>query len=297
MKRFYYLLLLSLLVACNNQERSAREELQKAQDFYDKQEYFSARQTLDTLKIMYPKAFPVLKEGQQLVKKIEFALQTRNLQYCDSMIPVKQAEAEPLKKGFIFEKDAEYEDIGKYVCQTQSIERNVQKSYIRSFVNESGEMTLCSVYYGLKPIRHTALRVSTGTGESAQTEAVAPDGANNYTFTDGGMTTETVSYAKGKDNGVILFIYNRSKENIKAVFSGEKEIAYTVSDADKTALIKTYDLAVALSEIEKLKKEREIARLKLEYLENIKPAASSGIESSLPHGLKSDDGGRYRHIQ
>ncbi|MDR2627116.1 MAG: hypothetical protein LBC40_03675 [Dysgonamonadaceae bacterium] len=268
MKRFFYIFLLILFISCNNGEKSARTELQKAQDFYDKQEYSSARQTLDSLKIKYPKAFPVLKEGQQLVKKIEYALQTRNLQYCNSMIPVKLAEVEPLKQGFTFEKDAEYEDLGKYVYQSQSIEKNVQKSYIRCHVNELGEMTLFSVYYGAKPIRHTALRVSSDTGESAQTETVAPDGSNNYTFADGGMTTETVGYAKGKDNGVILFICNNAKEHVKALFLGEKEIAFTVSEAGKTAVVKTYNLAVALSEIEKLKKERDIAKLKLEYLES-----------------------------
>jgi hypothetical protein len=177
---------------------------------------------------------------------------------------------ESFKKDFILEKDPEYDTIGKYVYKTQSIERNVEKSYIRTSVNEPGEMTLSSVYYGAKPVRHTALRVSTRAGESAQTESIAPDGANNYTFTDGGMTTETVSYAKKRDNDVILFIYNHPRENIKAVLLGEREASFTVSDADKTALIKTFDFAAALSEIEKLKTEREIAGLKLEYLENKK---------------------------
>jgi hypothetical protein len=270
MEKFFYFLLLSAFFSCNSQEKPARETLQKAQDFYGRQEYFNARQTLDTLKIRYPKAFPVLKEGQQLVRKIEHALQTRNLYYCDSLLQIRQTTVESLKKDFILEKDPEYDSVGKYVYKAQSIERNVEKSYIRSSVSESGEMTLSSVYYGAKPVRHTALRVSTRAGESAQTESIAPDGANNYTFTDGGMTTETVSYIKNRGSDVILFICNHPGENIKAVLFGGKEISFTVGDADKTALIKTFNFAAALSEIEKLKTEREIAKLKLEYLENKK---------------------------
>jgi hypothetical protein len=266
MKKFFYLLLFPIFFACNNQEELARGELQKAQDFYDRQEYSNARQTLDSLKIKYPKVFPVLKEGQQLVKKIEHSLQTRNFHYCDSMILVEQAKIKSLTEGFIFEKDTAYEDIGKYVYKTQSIERNIQKTYIRSYTNELGEMTLSSVYYGGRPIKHSALLVSIHSGESAQTASITSDGSNNYTFNDGGMTTETVSYTGGKDNGVILFICNNAQKPVKATFRGEKEISVSISEADKTALLRTYNLSVTLSEIEKLKKGKEIARQKLEML-------------------------------
>jgi hypothetical protein len=252
MKKFFYLLLVSAFFSCNNQEKAAREVLQKAQDLYDRQAYLSARQTLDSLKINFPKVFPVLKERQLLIEKIEYATQTRNLLYCDSMLLVKQAEAELLKKGFVFEKDPEYDDIGKYLCESQSIEKNLQRTYIRSSVNELGEMTLSSIYCGSRPVQHVALRVSIVAGEFAQTETVAPDGANNYSFSDGGMTTETVSYAKGRDNGVTAFIYGRHRENIRASLLGDREIAFAISLADKDALVKTCDLATVLSEIKKL---------------------------------------------
>ncbi len=266
MKRFLYLVSLLAFFACQNNEKAAKEELQKAQTLYENHEYSGSKQVLDSLKVKYPKEFPVLKEGQFLRKEIELAEQNRNLMFCDSLLKIKTIEVEPLKKDFIFEKDPEYEDIGKYIYKTQRIENNVQKSYLRSGVNELGEMFISSIYYGGKPIKHTALKVSVKNGEYAETESIAPDGSNNYSFTDGGMTTETVTYINGKDNGVILFIYNQAKEPIKVSYLGEKEVSITLSENDKAAIVKTYDLSSTLLEIERLKKEIRIAEAKIAYL-------------------------------
>ena len=269
MKQFICILGLFLLFSCNNQEEKARQELQKAQNMYNIQEYFGARQTLDSLKIKYPKEFPVLKEGQLLIKKIELAEQTRNLRYCDSLLIDRNIEFESLKKDFIFEKDTVYEEIGKYIHKSQKIELNVQKSYIRSGVFETGDMFISSVYYGAKPIKHTALKINAKSGEYAQTEAIPHDGGNNYSFIDGGMTTETVTYSKGKDNGVILFIYNKIKEPVTATYIGERNISITMSNSDKTAITAAYNLSVTLSDIERLKKESKIAQAKIDYLETL----------------------------
>ncbi len=269
MKHLFYLAILLLFISCENKEQKAREVLSKAQEQYNRQEYFGAKQTLDSLKIKYPKEFPVLKEGQFLFKKVELAEQTRNLHYCDSMIQVKMPEVEPLKKDFIYERDTAYEETGKYIYKTQRIELNVQRCYIRSGVSESGEMFLSSVYYGSKPIKHEALRVSSKGDEYAQTNTIPPDGSNNYSFTDGGMTTETVTYTGGNDNGVILFIYNKAqaKNPVTATYVGEKNISIAMSEADKTVVMKTYDLSAALLEIEKLKKDKKTAEIKIAYLQ------------------------------
>jgi hypothetical protein len=267
MKKLFYLLFLPALLSCSNREEPARRELQKAQDFYDRQEYFNAQQALDTLKEAFPKAFPVLKEGQALAKQIERTLQARNLAYCDSLIPIREREVEPLKKHFVFEKDTAYESTGKYVYKTLTIERNIRRTHLRFAVSERGEMLFSSVYYGARPIRHRSLRISTGSGESAQTETIEPDGANNYSFVNEGMTTETVTYIRGKDRGTMQLLYNSRGSQVKATLVGERTVSLIVGEAEKAAFAATCDLAVVLSEIERLKTERDIARLKLKYLQ------------------------------
>lgn len=267
MKQLIYLLGLVLLFSCASKEKEARSVLEEARSLYQAQSYSGAKQLLDSLKVQYPKEFQVQRERQDLVVEIELAEQTRNLEYCDSLLVVKLPEVEKLKKDFIFEKDTAYEETGKYVHKSQKIERNLQRSYLRSGVNENGEMFIASVYYGGKPIKHSALKVSLKSGEYAQTEIIPFDGSNNYTFTDGGMTSEIVTYTKGKDNGVLAFISNHEgKELLKLTYLGDREYVTTLFAVDQKAISESYVLSLGLLEIEKLKKEIAIAKSKIEYL-------------------------------
>ncbi len=267
MKKILCLLCLFTLFSCSNQDEKAKKELEKARLYYEKQEFLAARQTLDSLKVKYPKAYPVLKEGLQLMREVKLAEQKRNLAYADSMLIIKSAEAESLKKDFIFEKDKTYDDTGKYIYKQQAAERGYQRSYIRSGVNEFGEMYIASVYYGGVPIKHTSLKVSSKDGEYTETATIPYDGGTNYSFTDGGMTTETVTYLGEKGRDVALFIYNHQKEPLKASYLGGKSYSIQISDTDKKAMAATYDLATVLSDIERFKKEIKTAKLKSEYFE------------------------------
>lgn len=267
MKNIFYILCLFVLFSCTGQTKKAKEELEKARAYYQNEEFSAAKLTVDSIKIKYPKEFSVQKEGLQLMRVVKLAEQKRNLAYCDSMLKVKLMEAEPLKKNFVFEKIEDYDDVGKYIYKQQVTEKNIQRSYIRSGVNEKGEMYIASVYYGSRPVKHSRLKVSSKNGEYAETENVLRDGGANYSFTDGGMTTETVTYLGDKGKDVALFIYDRQKEPVKATYLGETEYSIQISDADKKALAETYDLAIVLSDIERLKKEIETAKLKSEYLE------------------------------
>ena len=183
------------LAGCNNDEKNAQARLDNARSMYEQNEFFAAKNEIDSIRILYPKEFKVIREGLTLMRQVEQKEAERNLAFCDSLIPVKQQELEGLKKGFNFEKDSAYNEIGNYVSKQQTIERNIQRCYIRSGVNEKGEMYLASVYFGGKPY--------------------------------------------------ILYI----------------------ADADKKAIASTYELAVVLSDIEKLTKEKEKATKKLAYLE------------------------------
>jgi prepilin-type processing-associated H-X9-DG protein len=112
------------------------------------------------------------------------------------------------------------------------------------------------------------LKVSKSNGEYAETQIIPHDGGLNYTFTDGGMTTEVVTYTKGKDNGVIQFIYNNKDSSLKAELSGKNKYSFIISTADKNALVKTVDFAIVLSDIDKLQKEIEKSTQRILYLES-----------------------------
>ena len=149
------------LAGCNNDEKNAQARLDNARSMYEQNEFFAAKNEIDSIRILYPKEFKVIREGLTLMRQVEQKEAERNLAFCDSLIPVKQQELEGLKKGFNFEKDSAYNEIGNYVSKQQTIERNIQRCYIRSGVNEKGEMYLASVYFGGKPINHTGIKLST----------------------------------------------------------------------------------------------------------------------------------------
>jgi len=266
-KNTAFIFFLFLLIACNSNKKQAFSFLGKAQNLFEQGELSSAKNSLDSIKMLYPKEFEVLKQGLQLRRKIEIAENERNIVFCDSMLIIRLAEAEKMKTGFVFEKNPEYDDVGKYISKNQQLESKLESSYIRTNVNEFGEISLYSVYYGGRPINHTQLKVSKSNGEFTETQPVPYDGGLNYSFVDGGMTTEVVTYSKGRDNGVISFIYNNKESTLKAEYLGRVKHSFTISASDKNVLVKTFDFAVILSDIEKLKKEKEKSTLRIMYLE------------------------------
>lgn len=255
------------LTGCNGNEKKAQARLDNARNRFERNEFFAAKSEIDSIRILYPKEFKVIREGLTLMRQVEQKEAQRNLAFCDSLIPIKQQELEELKKGFNFEKDSAYNEIGNYVSKQQTIERNIQRCYIRSGVNEKGEMYLASVYFGGKPINHTGIKLSTPSGLFAETPAIPYDGGLNYHFKDLGNTTEVVTYQREKCEDAVKFIYSNKGERIKVEYTGGKPYVLYIADADKKAIASTFELAMVLSDIEQLTKEKEKAIKKLAYLE------------------------------
>lgn len=256
------------LAGCNQTEKEAQARLDNARSMYERNEFFAAKSEIDSLRALYPKEYKVLKEGQALMRQVELKEAERTIAFCDSLLPIKIEEAETLKKGFAFEKDSVYEEIGNYIWKQQTIERNVQRCYIRSGVNEKGEIYLASVFYGGAPINHTGLKVSTPDGQFAETASIAYDGGVNYRFKDLGKTTEVVTYKGEKGLDAAKFIATNVKERIKAEYTGGKPYTLYIADGDKKAIAATYDLAIVLSDLENLIKEKDKSTNRIAYLKN-----------------------------
>ena len=265
----------AMLTACNGDRKAAEERLANARAFYEQQEYFSAKNEIDSLKALYPKEVNVLRQALTLMRQVELKEAERNIAFCDSLLPLKQAELEGLKEGFVFEKDSAYEEIGNYIWKRQTIERNVQRCYVRCGVNEEGEMYLASVFYGSKPIEHTQVRLSTKDGQEAETASIPFDGGLNYRFTDLGQTTEVVTYKGEHCEAAVKLIYANETERIKVEYRGGKPYTIYMADADKQAIVKTFDLATVLSDIHSMETLKVKSAKKIDYL-NQKLGATTG---------------------
>ncbi|MFV0398546.1 MAG: hypothetical protein ACK5JU_11125, partial [Bacteroidales bacterium] len=263
-KILLYLSCALLVVSCTD-EKAARKRLALAEEIFQSGELNSAKLHIDSIKILYPKEFGVQREGLTLMRKIELIEQQRNIHYCDSMLQVRLAEVEPLKKPLVLQKDTAYEEIGTWVSRFQTVERNIKRSYIRSGVNEMGEMYIASVFYGKGALNHTGIRVSVG-DETVETEIIPYDGGSNYRFTDLGMTSEIVTYKRPKDNGVIDLICRNADKRIKVQYTGGKPYTLYIDDQAKKAIKDIYELAIVLTDIERLKKEILVSTARIEYL-------------------------------
>ncbi|MCC8145007.1 MAG: hypothetical protein LIO93_00915, partial [Bacteroidales bacterium] len=268
MKEYLFLLTFVLLFSCcNNDKEAAQKQLQEARILYENAEFGSAKQVLDSLKIKFPKELSAQKEALALMREIEVEEQKRNIAFCDSMFQVRRTEADSLKQHFIFEK-TEYDNQGRYIDKNYNPQPGYASKYIKIHVDEKSDLVLSSVYRG-SPIKHNQVKVSIPSGEYAETEIIPFDGGANYSFKDlDGITYETVTYQKGKDNGVLQFIHNYADNKITLEYLGGKKTSpYVLSAKEKKAVVNTVHFAAILKDLDQFKSEREKAEKRLEYLQ------------------------------
>jgi len=261
------LLIVSVLAGCGK-SKEARQQFEQARVLYENQQFAAAKNAIDTLRLRFPREVEVLREALTLMRLVEYGESERNMAYCDSLLPVRREEAEKLKKGFRFEKDSLYEDIGNYIWKQQTIEGNVERSYVRCGVDEKGEIYLASVYFGARPLNHTGLKLSLPDGVYAETASIAYDGGMNYRFKDGGRTTEVVTYKGANGLAAIQLACNApNRARIKAEYTGGTAFSLYLSENDLKIIRATYDLAVVLSDIEAMQLEKIKAGKRMLYID------------------------------
>jgi hypothetical protein len=262
------ILLFLFFSGCNN-NNSARSDLEQARSLYEAAQYGSARQQLAELKERYPKAYDIQKEAIRLMREIEWKEQERNLVFCDSMLLVRQMEADSMKQYFVFEKTG-YDLTGRYTDKSWNPPVETASTCIKTSITEPDEIVLTAVCKGSYPIQYNQLKASVPSGEYAETQAVPFDGGANYSFRDGsGINYQIVTFQKGRDNGVISFIYTYINEKITVEYTGGGGKSSHIPFAkEKEALVRTVDLAVIFKDIERLKKEKDKAGKRIQYLQS-----------------------------
>ena len=256
-----------LLTACEDVEKKANEKLQLARQAYEAGQYNEAKEQIDSIKILYPKAFDARRAGIYLMQDIELAEQQKTVAYLDSLLQVQQADLEKQRARFVLEKDTAYQQIGHYLAPAQVIEKNLHRSYLRFQTDETGVMSLTSIYCGKSPIHHTAVKITAPDGTFAQT----PASKDSYETSDLGEKIEKADYKLGEDGGVILFVGQHKDQNLRVTFTGDRTYSTTLSRADRQAAADVYQLSQLLSSITQLKKDKEEALMKIRFVqENIK---------------------------
>ena len=250
------------LFSCEDVEKKAGEKLQAAREAFELGNYNEAKILIDSIKMLYPKAFETRRAGIGLMQEVELKEQEKSLVYLDSMLQAKQKDFDAIKGKYTFEKDAEYQNIGNYLHPSQVIEKNLHRSFLRFQVDENGVMSMTSIYCGAHNIHHVAVKVPAPDGSFAET----PAAKDSYETTDLGEKIEKADFKLGEDGNVMGFLYLNKDKNIKVNYQGERPYSITMTAADRQALASIYELAQLLSSMTEIKKNMEEANLKIEFV-------------------------------
>ena len=234
MKKTDYLLLRHAGTdSCGNGiEKKANEKLTIARAAYERGDYEEAKTQIDSIKILYPKAFEARKAGQELMLDVELKAQQEILAFLDSALQAKQAAFDAIKGKYTLEKDAEYQQVGNYIWPTQAIEKNLHRSFLRFQVSEQGIMSMTSIYCGAGNIHHVGVKVMTPDGSFAET----PTSKDSYETSDMNEKIEKADYKLGEDGNVIEFLNLNKDKNIRVEFIGDRRYTTTMSPTDRQAV-------------------------------------------------------------
>lgn len=260
----------ALIISCaENVEKLAGRHLNNAKEAFSIGNYNVAKQEIDSIRILYPKAFEARKQGIKLMQQVEEAEQMRAIEYEDSMITVAQAAFDQIKAGYAFQKDEQYQDLGLYTIKSQDPTRNTDRTYIRAQVDELGRMTLISSYRGSSYIHHDWLKLSVG-----DLYVDTPESNDRHEFKDLDVCYEWLSFINGNDGGAAAFISANKDANItytlyrktgpdssRPVYRNLK-----MTKDDRYAIAKLYELSLVLSSLDEHKKAREEADRHLKFI-------------------------------
>ena len=256
------LLALAVLAGCGDGgEKEAQMRLRKAEAALQQENFSEAKLQIDSIKVLYPKAFEARKQGIKLMQQVDLKEQRKTLVYLDSMMQVKQLQLDSIKGNFVLEKDTAYQEIGNWFYPTQVVEKNTGRTFLRGQVSELGEMSLTSIYCAGGALNHTSVKVSVG-----DTFAETPATKDSYTTTDLGRTIEKADYKVGEDGGVVGFIVANADKNIQLTFIGDKTYKTAMLKNDRKAIVELTELARILSGMEEIRKQQKEANLKIQFV-------------------------------
>ena len=256
------LLALAVLAGCGDGgEKEAQMRLRKAEAALQQENFSEAKLQIDSIKVLYPKAFEARKQGIKLMQQVDLKEQRKTLVYLDSMMQVKQLQLDSIKGNFVLEKDTAYQEIGNWFYPTQVVEKNTGRTFLRGQVSELGEMSLTSIYCAGGVLNHTSVKVSVG-----DTFAETPATKDSYTTTDLGRTIEKADYKVGEDGGVVGFIVANQDKNIQLTFVGDKTYKTAMQKNDRKAIVELTELARILSGMEEIRKQQKEANLKIQFV-------------------------------
>jgi hypothetical protein len=270
MHRFVHISLIFILswgfYSCGGNKKDAKNLLQEAETAYNEFNYILAKLKIDSIKILFPKAFDEITAGFALMQQIRMAENQRNIQYCDSMLREQYNQLNAMLTKFDYVRDNRYQEFGEYYPKVYPHDSSLNQNGLRSGVGEKGVLFIESVLSG-SSIQHTQIKVRARDGSFAETHSVTSDGLN-YRFKTLEKSYEIVRFTGSFENGIANFIYSFKNEPLTVDFIGKRTISIPLNNAAKQGIIQSFELSTLILNIEQLKFEKEKSETLIRYLES-----------------------------
>lgn len=257
-------LLLMVSAACSNDNGKAEAFYAQAEQYYRAGDYKNASLWIDSIEVCYPKAFDIIRKGMVLQCRINQKIYERDLLVTDSLYNAALRDLDSLKPLFDLTRESEYQTERNYIHRKQGVSRTVSRSELLAQVTEGGEFRLISVYHGKGAIDHTGIRVELPDGSFSESASIAFDGAKNYRYTDGGMTTEMITYNLQQCKPVADMIALENVDKATVRYTGGKRYSLPLSASSRQSIAETYRLYRMLFVTDSLSKRREYGIKQLE---------------------------------
>lgn len=235
-----------------------------------------AKQEIDSMHVLYPKAFDERRAGLALLDTIRRAENHQTITECDSLIVLYSPQLEKMKSLFSYQRDKKYQEEGTYIPK-ESVAGAITGTTLRSGVAEDGTLYLESVFIGQQ--KHNQIKVSTKDGFFTQSLSVTDDGLN-YRFSNMGKNYEVIRFSGSDENGIAKFIYSNQDKALTLTLEGASKYSYILSQTIKSAVSKSFQLSTMMLQLDSLKKAKEEAEFKNYYLENDKGKVKEAKETA-----------------
>lgn len=253
---------ISITFACGESDKEAKQYLLSIRNLYEAGEYDAAKTKIDSIQILYPKAFSQIKEGLVLLQDVRKAQDTKQIIYCDSLINILGQKIDSVKQNFTLDKNKNYEEIGRFIPKALPT-NNLASNHLRSGVTEEGQLYIESVYTGSQ--YHNMARIQAKDGTYVETLAVNDDGLN-FRFNDLGKHYEIIKFSGTDENNVAKFIYANADKPLTVVLKGKNTISYPLSVNSKKSISESLQLSAFMHESDSLKNVKEVSAARIEYL-------------------------------
>ncbi|MBO7301644.1 MAG: hypothetical protein J6U58_02935 [Bacteroidaceae bacterium] len=256
-----FLFLAFILSSCEKSvEEPARILLDKAQTLYEAGNYNSAKQTIDSMGISFPKAYKTRREGEILRRRIMLDEKQRDVEYFTALYDSLAVQRDEMVKSFTLNKNSKYQDEGFYFVPSQSLGANPFNNFLRAIVKESGDAYIMSYYRGNK-IGYNTVKVSSG---DSFVICDAPFLSRSYK--EYGVYNERRDYKYGNDGGIMDFIAVADGPLRVELLGGTEKCRYTLRNEDAIAVRRILELSKLLKAVNEAAAMRDEAQRALDFL-------------------------------